>query len=96
LLQLCFGAIKLATASARQSVIYLRPRIILSRLRDRFRLTNRHARAVREHAAGDVHGLQLLEEELGGVRDVDLGDLRFVLARSALKGLVRQVPRSIG
>jgi hypothetical protein len=33
-----------------------------------------------EHAGGDVHGEELLEEQLGGVGDMDLRDARLVVA----------------
>jgi hypothetical protein len=36
-----------------------------------------------EHAGGDVHGKELLEEQLGGVGDVDLRDARLVVAGAA-------------
>jgi hypothetical protein len=36
-----------------------------------------------EHAGGDVHGEELLEEQLGGVGDVDLRDARLVVAGAA-------------
>jgi hypothetical protein len=39
--------------------------------------------AVCEHACGDVHGEEFLEEEFGGVGDVNLGDAGFVVARAA-------------
>lgn len=41
------------------------------------------ARAGGEHAGGNVHGEKLLEEELGGVRNVNLRDARLVMARTA-------------
>jgi len=47
---------------------------------------------VGEHAGGDIHGRKLLEEQFGGVRNVDLGDLRLVLAGPAFEGLLREVP----
>lgn len=55
-------------------------------------LTDGNTRPVREHPRGDVHGLQLLEEELRGVRDVHLRDLRLVLAGPALERLLGQIP----
>lgn len=36
-----------------------------------------------EHAGGDVHGEELLEEQLGGVGDVDLRDARLIVAGAA-------------
>lgn len=54
-------------------------------------LPDRDARPIREHPGGDVHGLELLEEELRGVRDVHLRDLRLVLARPALERLLGEV-----
>ena len=47
-------------------------------------VANTEARASREHAGGDVHSEQLLEEKLGGVRDVDLGDACLVVTGTAL------------
>ena len=38
------------------------------------------AGAVCEHAGGDVHGEEFLEEEFCGVGDVDLGDAGFIVA----------------
>ena len=43
------------------------------------------------HAGCNVHGHQLLEEQLGGVGQLDLGDLGLVLAALALEGVVPQV-----
>lgn len=57
-----------------------------------FTLPHRCAGAVSKHAAGNVHGLQLLEQELGCVWDVNLSNLGLVLARPAFKRLVGQVP----
>lgn len=37
-----------------------------------------------EHASSDVHCHELLEEQLGGVRDLDLRDARLVVAGTAL------------
>lgn len=54
-------------------------------------LSDRYAGAAREHPCCNVHGLQLLEEQLGGVGDVDLGNLGFVLAGAAFEGLLREV-----
>ena len=41
------------------------------------------AGAGREHAGGDVHSEEFLEEELGGVRDVNLRNARLVVAGAA-------------
>jgi len=43
-------------------------------------VTDAESRAGREHAGGNVHGEKLLEEKLGGVRDVDLGNAGLVVA----------------
>lgn len=43
-----------------------------------------------EQAGGNRHGHQLLDQQLHGVRDVDLRDLCRVLARAALKTVLRQ------
>jgi len=50
-------------------------------------LADADAGAVGEHAGGNVHRGQLLEEQLGCVWDVNLRDLGLVSAWSALKGL---------
>jgi hypothetical protein len=47
-------------------------------------VTDAEAGASGEHAGGNVHGEEFLEEQLGGVGDVDLGDTRLVVARAAL------------
>jgi hypothetical protein len=39
----------------------------------------------------DVHALQLLEQQLGGVGDVQLRAARLILARAALEALLLQV-----
>lgn len=54
-------------------------------------LPDRHARSVSEHARSNVHGCQLLEEQLGSIRDVHLSDLCLVLARPALERLLGEV-----
>lgn len=36
-----------------------------------------------EHARGNIHGEQFLEEQFGGVGDVDLGDAGLVVAGAA-------------
>lgn len=43
-------------------------------------VTHTETRAVREHARSNVHGEQFLEEKLGGVGNVNLGDARLVVA----------------
>lgn len=50
-------------------------------------LADADTRSVGEHACGNVHRGQFLEEQLGGVRDVHLRDLGLVSAWSALEGL---------
>jgi hypothetical protein len=56
---------------------------------------DRHARPVGEHARRNVHRLQLLEQQLGRVRDVDLRNLGLVLAGAALERLLGEVPKNI-
>ena len=58
-------------------------------------LTDTDAGAVSEHTSGDVHSLQFLEQELGGIRDVDLGDLGLVLAGATLERAFAQDPRMV-
>jgi hypothetical protein len=41
------------------------------------------AGAVREHACGNIHGEKLLEEQFGGIGNVDLRDAGFVMTRAA-------------
>jgi hypothetical protein len=41
------------------------------------------AGAAGEHACGDVHSEELLEEEFRGVGNVDLRDARFIVAGAA-------------
>jgi hypothetical protein len=43
-------------------------------------ITDAESRASRKHAGGNVHSEKLLEEKLGGVRDVDLGNASLVVA----------------
>lgn len=50
--------------------------------------------AVGEHAGGDVHGHELLEEKLSGVRDLNLADARLVVARTALVLALLNLPVS--
>ena len=54
-------------------------------------LADRDAGPGREHARGNVHALQLLEQQLGRVWYVNLRDLGLVLARPAFKRLLREV-----
>ena len=56
-------------------------------------LPDSHPRALRVQPGGNVHRGQLLEEQLGRVRDVDLRDLGLVLARPALEGILLQVAK---
>jgi hypothetical protein len=44
-----------------------------------------NARTLREHSCGNVHRRELLEEQLSSIRNVDLRDLRLVLARPAFE-----------
>jgi hypothetical protein len=39
--------------------------------------------AVGEHASGNVHGHELLEEKLSGIGDLDLANASLVVARTA-------------
>ena len=48
-------------------------------------LTNRNTTPIREHPSRNVHGRQLLEEQLSSVRNDNLRNLCLVLARSALE-----------
>lgn len=50
-------------------------------------LADTNTRPVGEHACGNVHGSQLLEEQLGRVWDVNLRDLGLVSTWSALERL---------
>jgi hypothetical protein len=52
-------------------------------INSRILVTNADTRTICEHAGCDVHGEEFLEEELGGVGDLDLGDAGFVVARTA-------------
>ena len=49
-------------------------------------------RALRVEPSGNVHRSQFLEEQFGRVGDMDLGDFRFVAARSALERVFLEVP----
>jgi hypothetical protein len=46
-------------------------------------VTNAKTRARGEHARSNVHGKKFLEQELGGVRDMDLRDARLVVTWAA-------------
>ena len=59
---------------------------------DPLRLSDCDARSLRVHPGSDVHGGQLLEEQLGRVRDVHLRNLGFVLARPAFERGLLEVP----
>jgi hypothetical protein len=50
--------------------------------------------AVSEHASGNVHGHELLEEKLSGVGDLDLADARLVVARTAFVLALLDLPVS--
>lgn len=47
-------------------------------------VTDAESRAGRKHAGGDVHREKLLEEQLGGVGNVDLGDAGLIVAGTTL------------
>jgi hypothetical protein len=47
-------------------------------------ITDAESRAGREHAGGNIHGEKLLEEKLGGVRDVNLGNACLIVAWTTL------------
>lgn len=49
------------------------------------RLPNRNARPARKHSCRDIHGLQLLEQELRGIGDMNLRNLSLVLAWPAFE-----------
>jgi len=55
-------------------------------------LPHRDTTPLRIHAGGDVHTRQLLEKQLGRVRNMDLRNLRFVLARPALELILLEAP----
>ena len=54
-------------------------------------LSDCDARSSRKHPSRNVHRHKFLEKELGRVRDMDLRDLGFVLARSAFERILLQV-----
>lgn len=56
-------------------------------------LPDRRAGPVSEHPGCNVHRLELLEQELGRIRDVDLRNLGLVLAWPALERLLGKVAR---
>ena len=51
-------------------------------------------RSCHHHSRGNVHGHQLLEEQLRRIWQLDLRDLRLVLASLALESVVPQVGNS--
>lgn len=55
------------------------------------RLSNRNAGPISEHARGNVHGCQLLEEQLSSVGNEHLRNPGLVLARPALEALPAEV-----
>lgn len=55
-------------------------------------LSDRNTRPTCEHPCSNVHGLKLLEQKFGRIRDVYLSDLGLVFARAALERLLREVP----
>lgn len=46
-------------------------------------ITHAETGAIGKHAGSNVHSEEFLEEEFGGVGDVDLGDAGFVVAGAA-------------
>jgi hypothetical protein len=54
--------------------------------------THRNPRAIGEHPSGNVHGGQLLEQQLGGIGDVDLRDTMLVVAKTTLEKTLLQFP----
>jgi hypothetical protein len=48
-------------------------------------LPHRYSGSVGKHPSGNVHGGQLLEQKLGSVGNVDLGDAVLVVAQTALE-----------
>lgn len=54
------------------------------------KLPHRYPRSVRKHPSGNVHRGQLLEQKLGGVRDVNLWDTVLVVAETALEETLLQ------
>lgn len=55
-------------------------------------LPNGSTGTVSEHARGNVHRLQLLEQEFCRIRNVNLRNLGLVLAGPAFKRLLGKVP----
>lgn len=53
-------------------------------------LPNRHARPVGEHTGRYVHRRQLLEEQLGRIRNMNLRDPMLVIAQPALEKTLLQ------
>jgi hypothetical protein len=54
--------------------------------------THRNPRAIGEHPSGNVHGGQLLEQQLGSIGDVHLRDTVLVVAKAALEKTLLQFP----
>ena len=48
-------------------------------------LAHRNSRAISKHPSGNVHRGQLLEQKLGGVGDMDLGDAVLVVTQATFK-----------
>ena len=57
-------------------------------------LSDADTRPLRVHPCCNIHRGQLLEEQLGRIRYVDLGNLGLVLARPTLEGVLFEVPMS--
>lgn len=55
-------------------------------------LPHRYSGSVGKHSSGNVHGGQLLEQKLGGVWDMDLGDAVLVVAKTALEETLLEFP----
>lgn len=54
--------------------------------------TNGDARTVSEEASSNVHSCKLLEQQLRGIRDVDLRNSSLVAAGPTLKRLLSKFP----
>jgi hypothetical protein len=52
-------------------------------INSRILVTNADTRTICEHAGCDIHGEEFLEEEFGGVGNLNLGNAGFVVARAA-------------
>jgi len=59
-------------------------------------VTDAQSRAIGKHAGGNVHGEEFLEEQLGGVGDVDLGDAGFVVAGAAFVEALFELAGNVG